>query len=529
LVLPLLGVASLRAEKLEKWIYLQTNLLVPEQVAFTESLLERGAKAGYDHLCIADSKFSRLAQMDRRYFDHVRKVRDTAARLHMEIVPCVFPVGYSNDILSQDPNLAEGLSVKDAPFLVKNGEARAVTEAPTQLRNGSFSDTAKKNGWNVLDESVRLEDGAVHMKDPGGKNSRITQNLQLHPFRVFHLSMRVKSLSFGAMPEAKLLVNGRQLNYAYLGAKQTQEWTTHHVVFNSLENESAMLYLGAWGATGGELWFDDITLEEAGLVNVLRREGCPVVVKTEDGKILNEGKDYERVSDPKMGRVPYAGSFDVWHEPPAIRTQLPDGTKLRVSFHHPMLIYDEQMCACPSEPRFNELLADQAKRVAAAWEPRSFMMSHDEWRVMNWCDACQKRNLDAGAMAAQNVRDCTGFLKVTSPAARILVWNDMFDPHHNARNHYYLVRGDLTGSWEGLSKDVIIMNWNLGKLHDSLQFFSQRGHKQIIAGYYDAPVGRLKDHLAAAKDVPGVIGVMYTTWKKKYEDLEAFARIADQN
>jgi hypothetical protein len=27
----------------------------------------------------------------------------------------------------------------------------------------------------------------------------------------------------------------------------------------------------------------------------------------------------------------------------------------------------------------------------------------------------------------------------------------------------------------------------------------------------------------------GVIGMMYTTWKKKYEDLEAFARIADQH
>ena len=36
------------------------------------------------------------------------------------------------------------------------------------------------------------------------------------------------------------------------------------------------------------------------------------------------------------------------------------------------------------------------------------------------------------------------------------------------------------------------------------------------------------DHLAAAKNVPGVIGVMYTTWKKNYADLEAFARIADE-
>jgi hypothetical protein len=155
------------------------------------------------------------------------------------------------------------------------------------------------------------------------------------------------------------------------------------------------------------------------------------------------------------------------------------------------------------------------------------MMSHDEWRVMNWCDACQQRHLDAGVMVADNVRECTAILKQMSSQGRIYVWNDMFDPHHNARNNYYLVRGDLAGTWKGLSKDVVIMNWNLRKLDESLPFFAERGHRQIIAGYYDAKVDRLNEHLAAAKNVRGVIGVMYTTWKKNYNDLEAFARIAD--
>jgi hypothetical protein len=104
----------------------------------------------------------------------------------------------------------------------------------------------------------------------------------------------------------------------------------------------------------------------------------------------------------------------------------------------------------------------------------------------------------------------------------------MFDPHHNAQKSYYLVRGDLTGSWEGLSKDVVIMNWNLEKLNESLAFFSGRGHQQIIAGYYDTDVNKLKAHLTTAKDVKAVVGVMYTTWQRKYEDLEAFARIAEQ-
>jgi hypothetical protein len=417
------------------------------------------------------------------------------------------------------------MPVKNALFVVKNGQARAATES-SLLTNGDFSQGAKD--WKLLDECVRVEDGVLAMHDAHGKNSRATRTLKLKPFHLYHLSVRVKSQDYGGKPEVKLLVGNRDLNYAYLKAKKTQDWTVHHIVFNSLDHESVNLYLGAWGASGGSLSWDDVMLEEAGLVNLLRRPGCPFSVKTEEGKELVEGKDYEPVSDPRMGMEPYAGSYDVWHEPPAIKTKLPDGTRLLVSFYHTAIVYDEEVSICPSELKTLELLRDEAKRVNVAWEPRGFMMNHDEWRLMNWCDACQKRNLDAGAVAAQNARDCINILQITAPGCRMYDWNDMFDPHHNAHGSYYLVRGDYERSWEGLSNEVIIMNWNLGKLHDSLKFFADRGHRQIIAGYYDAPVGRLKDHLAATKDIPGVIGVMYTTWRKNYGDLEAFAKIADE-
>ena len=35
----------------------------------------------------------------------------------------------------------------------------------------------------------------------------------------------------------------------------------------------------------------------------------------------------------------------------------------------------------------------------------------------------------------------------------------MFDPNHNAHANYYLVRGDLTGSWKGLDNDIIVVPW----------------------------------------------------------------------
>jgi hypothetical protein len=92
------------------------------------------------------------------------------------------------------------------------------------------------------------------------------------------------------------------------------------------------------------------------------------------------------------------------------------------------------------------------------------------------------------------------------------------------------VNGSLEGSWEGLEKDVIIVPWYFSKRAESLKFFADRGHRQVIAGYYDANPEKVADWLSAAQTVPGsVLGVMYTTWRKNYADLEKFASAVDQN
>ena len=173
-------------------------------------------------------------------------------------------------------------------------------------------------------------------------------------------------------------------------------------------------------------------------------------MKREDGRALVEGRDFDKVVDPHMGTSPWPGAYDIWHEPPVIKTDLPDGTRLRVSYYHVVTIHGGQAMICPSEPRTLELLRDQARRMHAAWNAKGYLMSHDEIRVLNWCAACQRRQLDAGALLADNVRACTRILREINPGGRIYVWSDMFDPYHNARDDYYLVRGDLAGSWKGL-------------------------------------------------------------------------------
>jgi hypothetical protein len=495
---------------------------VDKNIDDLDVLWRRAAQAGYSHVLLTDSKFGKLGDMDARYFKNIERVKKLAAELRLEIVPALFPVGYSNDLLWQDPNLIEGLPVRDILFVIKDGVARLQPELPVTLPGGDFSDLKK---WSWKDASVTAAEGAALIKEPNGENARIAQKLRVQPFHQYHIAVRVKTDNFRGTPEVKVLADKGALNYNHLGAKATQDWKVHHVAFNSLTNTEVTIYFGAWGARGGALWFDDANIEEVGLLNLIRRPGAPLVVKGEDGLPLVEGKDFQPLTDPLMGAKPWKGAYDVYHEPPRLRANLPDGTKLRVSYFHVVTVHDDQAMICPSEPGTIELLRDQARRMHAAWGAKGYMMSHDEIRVLNWCEACRNRHLDAGALLADNVKTCARILRDINPGGRIHVWSDMFDPYHNAHKDYYLVRGDLTGSWEGLDKDVVVVPWYFEKRHESLKFFADRGHRQLIAGYYDARPEKVRDWLAAAKPHPGVFGVMYTTWEQKYSDVERFAEL----
>lgn len=505
------------------WLYYSQNLWVDKNLDDLEATWRRAAKVGYTHVVLTDSKFGKLGEMDARYFRNIERVKALAAELKLEIVPVVFPVGYSNDLLWHDPNLIEALPVRDVPLVVTQGVARVVPDPLIRLPGGDFEDLKR---WSWKDDTVTSDAGAARIENPRGQNARIVQKLVVQPFRQYHLAVRIRTRDFRGTPEVKVLSGSTALNYNALEVKPTQDWQTHHVVFNSLAASEVNLYFGCWGGTTGTLWFDDARIEEVAFLNLVRRPGTPLSIRREDGAMLAEGGDFATLKDPKMGTRLWPGSYDVYHEPPPLRAELMDGTRLRASYYHAVTVYDDQAMICPSEPKTVELLRDQARRMHAAWGAKGYFMAHDEIRVLNWCGACERRRLDAGALLADNARTCVNILREVNPGGRIYVWSDMFDPNHNAHRDYYLVRGDLAGSWEGLDRNVIIVPWYFEKRAESLRFFGERGHRYVVAGYYDAAPERVRDWLGAAAAVPGLDGVMYTTWEHKWGDLEAFARHA---
>ncbi|HEU4751539.1 MAG TPA: hypothetical protein VFU47_00440, partial [Armatimonadota bacterium] len=366
---------------------------------------------------------------------------------------------------------------------------------------------------------------------PSG-NGRIAQPLSLKPFRCYRLSFWAKTRGFETPGDftVRLLLPGnkRSLTHLNLGLQADQDWKQHQVVFNSLDRPDVRLYLGVWGGRGGALWLDDLRLEEVGLVNLVRREGCPLEVRGADGTLYEEGKDFQPVQDPKLGTVPWRGDYSLYHEAPKIEltpgSRIREGETLRVSFYHAAFVYDMQATCCLTHPKVYSLLRDQMERVEKLFHPTTVFMQHDEIRVANWCGLCRAQHKTPGQLLAENVRRCRQIVREVSPRARVYVWSDMFDPNHNARDDYFLVNGSWAGSWEGLQPETGIVNWYYDARSKNLPFFADRGHEQILAGYYDNGVDYTVRWLNDARGIKGVTGVMYTTWANRYADLEKFAQ-----
>lgn len=526
----------------DRWLYCQFNLQVEKSADEVVDLINRAAKAGYTAIVLADYKLNILERVPQHYFKNAEKVKKAAAAANIEIIPAIGGFGYSAGILAHDPNLAEGLPVKDAPYVVKGGVA--ALESSIALKNGGFEDAKdhKFAGMSYQDlpgkgtyadrEVVASGKQSLRMQDATG-NCRLTQKATLRPWTCYRLSLKAKSKGFQPQGEFKLMAigaNGRMLTFHESHMKPDQDWTTVDVVFNSLDATDVTLFVGVWTGLKGTLWLDDWKLEELSLVNVLRRSACPFSVASADGKTtFEEGKDFEPVKDPKLGNVPYAGEFSFDHAGATIKltakSRIKDGDKLRVSWYHPVAIHGSQVACSLSDPKVFEILTDQAKRVNELFKPKTWFLSHDEIRVTGWCKDAEDSKLTPGERLASNVKRCVGIVRAHDPAARVAVWSDMFDPHHNAVDKYYLVNGSWKGSWEGLPKDVIIANWNGGKAAESLKFFADRGHKQVIAGYYDSPgLQGFTNWDKAAKGVQGVTGFMYTTWRHGFGQLEAYGK-----
>src|SRR5581483_7609136 len=234
--------------------------------------------------------------------------------------------------------------------------------------------------------------------------------------------------------------------------------------------------------------------------------------------------------------IPFS-TYGSWHAPPTVT--LPTSTSL----HAGQIVAIDSYSAdpiptawgqnmCFTDPDVQNYVKQNAIALNNVVPPRTaILMGYDEIRQMNSCALCKAKNMTPGQLLAWSVGQSIQTYTSVFSNSPLWIWSDMFDPYHNAVPHYYNVEGDLSGSWTGVPSNVIVFNWNLGNLTNSLNWFAGKNlqqptpHQQIIAGYYDSGdgAGSAQQEIAAASGIPGLLGLMYTTWGDDYSQLENFA------
>jgi hypothetical protein len=536
----------------ELWYWHHSYLTNEKAVESSKALIDRAVAAGYTGVAFWDSSFSFMADSfwPAENVGRLRKVIDYAASKGLQIMAPVAPFGFANDALQADPNLAEAQRVIGAQFQVdSSGKRLQFINSFSGLANPGF-ESGETDWFSTHDTSISVDTAVAHSGNASGVirnargNARFRQEIGIKPWRQYHLRLFFKSDSFRGLAQLGVLdaaLNAKERLNAPLPASGTHNWTKLDFTFNSQDSTRAWLYAGVWGGNSGTLWLDDIEIEETALVYVVRRDGAPVRVYDPGSSktLFREGTDYDKITDPRMAstRTPFT---DVYHEPAPIT--LPAGTGLRPGqavaidfyavFPIPGLM---QVAMCLTDRGVREWQQRNAQAIREVL-PRApgILMQYDEIRQMNSCASCRAKNLSAGELLDWSMRESIRTYDSVFPGARLFVWSDMFDPYHNARDHYYYVEGDLTGSWKGVPANVTILNWNLDHLRESLAWFAGEdrrqpvAYSQIVAGYYDKGDGgqAARIELAQAARIHGIDGLMYTTWGDDYSQMESFAAAA---
>jgi hypothetical protein len=559
---------------------IRLSTTIPADIDRIIGIMERARIAGYNGFLIGDTGSGCYAST---YFSNeckanMQRIKDKADSFGAVIIPDYF--GNYSYPAYEDGNLSEALPVTGGGgtrFLVSGSIATAVSDPAPIVPNAGFeswTSNTNVNGWwadrlgqltfrdtsvfHSGGSSIRVDNPSVNADVYGQARVAVLDNapITVTPYRAYRACAWLKTNNYTDTSKVKFYIRGktigRDLQNIADGIKPaaTQDWKQHCVTFNSLEQNALTIYLFASSKTGtGSLWWDDVSLTEIGLSDTIRRASIPVIVKSLDGATsYTEGSDYvvgtEQLTIPSGSRIT-------------------TGQSLRVSWWQAAHFLGKwnwgrngSMC----QPKTIEIETRVANQIYNRWRdpngdgvgisPKTFFMGFDEWVNANWDPLCGSMsnypNGRAGEYLANAELAAENILNSIDPKMEKYIWNDMFDPYHNARDIYQSINGSLrtpVASWSKIPTDTVIFNWYSNNSTNNLKFWSGLDstypithHKQIIAGYYDT-INNVSGWLnlltqAEQQGVTDVIGFMYTTWQNgldgkygKYEDLEAAANI----
>jgi len=234
--------------------------------------------------------------------------------------------------------------------------------------------------------------------------------------------------------------------------------------------------------------------------------------------VFEEGKDFAKLEDTNLH--PWSEDKPALDLKLLAGSRIKPGTRLRMSWYHPMIVYHGQVGVCMAEPQIYEIVEDEVKALVAHLHPKRILLNMDEIRFGGTCDACRGRTWQS----------CWGIpspVSTTSSTGR--------------SGHPGVLLVGHVRSQPQCPRKLLLREWRLHGImevhpqghHDgdlggeapekSFAFFRRAGVQGAGACYYRRRRSQGFQRLdRSGPQVPECPGVMYTTWEGKYDLLPSF-------
>ena len=530
-----------------------------------EDMVRRAGKLGYNGL-VFQGDIEDLWRYSDAERDRILSLKRTCDEAGLDLIPAVWSVGYGT-MQHADPNLAEGMLVRDVPYQVSSdGKTAEFVPEECSVENAGFESVVIKDdgvfslpGWMSVDgpgrvafvdagvrdegrQSLRFELGeSGKAKDP---QARVSRCLFVKPHRQYRVSVRLKTEDLDTTYGFQIIVltapkGGEKSGETHVltmnrpRLEPTNDWMTLTAEISSQENELVEVYIGSWHARAGRFWLDDFKVEELGLPDVLRRPGCPfAVADARTGEVYRPGLDYAEIQPLGKGQNKHPVRNRSLLLTISTDSKIAPGTRLSVSaYRGHVMKSDSQRCTCMSEPALYEYFEKSAHAIGDALRPRKWFLPMDEIRMGGTCAACAARKTDMAHIFADCVRRQREIIRSVSPDAEIFMWGDMINPCQNARPQVYMCKGSFVGGADLIPKDITIVQWSATDFDEAMAFFREKGFRTVWScdadGSWAAGVpSHVRHRLDYINRDANCRGFMFTTWSNSYPD-EKLRHFAD--
>jgi hypothetical protein len=504
----------------------------PTDVVKIKSLIDTGAAHGLNGMVLSSFGLDSIARWNDRDIDLLKQVQAHCVQQGIELIPTGFSVGYGGGALGHERNFAAALPTviklhargkKLIPVigrnLLKNGDLEQHTngrfagfafhDQPGQI---SFPDTGAAIGKSC----IRFTNLATNAHGHG----RIMQSVSIQPGRPYRLSFRIKTQNLEPVSGIKAMILKDTGSLASLNPrmKSTQGWTHVSLEFINHRETEVKVYIGIWGGKSGTFWLDDLRLcQGSTLSDIVQRAGAPLSLRSLDrDRRFVQGRDFKAIGNLR----------ELNHVSQTADSSIRAGETLELACYKIPSVshaWGKQISLCMSNLDLYAYWEAQARKLHQIIGYKKILLSMDEIRNGGGCELCQSSGLSMAEILGNCITRQRNIFKRIDPEIEVLIWSDMLDPEHNARDNYYGVVGDFTGSWQHVPQDLAIMCWYHTIRDKSLAFFSQQGFRTFGASYYDADdLTNPRQWLTSLQKTPQAQGIMYTTWLKKYALLADF-------